>query len=407
MRMRLLLLSWTACAATFACGDSPGTYSVGKEPSDRGGKGRRDAGASARPDEPPSDGSIDGRDAMASASSDASPPVAHDAGGLPEDDGPVLVEADRGGEVVDRTGVAVLRIDAGAIASDTEITIRSASGASWHEPGWAFEILPTSLIFDPPAELRIDVSGLEWPAPWLAPEYERQNPALPTRWSSDAEATVSGGVLTVPITHGGVYGLNWEALGLPDDCSVKPATFVACGGALEGDWKLEGLCYDTLWAIAYEVPRSDAPQRVPGCEVTPTGKLPAGTMFDARAEGVDEWPLTGTLEVTANNWKRSQADAVIPLLTGYTPQCGATEPSCEGVSMGIFYMSPNRCPGVEFCECVFVPPSSLPAVEGALTVEVNQFKLDDGAATPYCVDGNRLRVLESTPDGPAVTVYRR
>ncbi len=46
-------------------------------------------------------------------------------------------------------------------------------------------------------------------------------------------------------------------------------------------------------------------------------------------------------------------------------------------------------------------------MDEALTLTADSLRPGTLAATPYCVDGERLRVLESTADGPALMVYRR
>ena len=172
-----------------------------------------------------------------------------------EDAVTVSVSAEKGGEV--KLGDAALKIPAGALAEDLEVTLEAKKPAKTLPDqdslsGLAYDFGPDGTTFEKPVELTLplaakpgdgEVAVISW--------YDAENDA----WQ-DLTASVDGDVISAEVEHFTVFMVRFKGVASGAfDCGFTP-----CGAeGLAGSWKMAGACIDTG--------KQDNPfAEVPGCE---------------------------------------------------------------------------------------------------------------------------------------------
>jgi hypothetical protein len=309
------------------------------------------------------------------------------------------VDAELGATLSIGSGFATLQIPADALTASQPITLRRLVPNEFQFPeGMVFEVLPHDVTFDPPATLRIDTSENPSPLPWLVPRIRGGDDS-----SLERHTLQDGDVAFVDIAEGGVFEIGWLARGLPEACAVRPMNFSACGGALEGDWQFEGLCYpDPAPIIIYETPHYEELTACSHASPVPSDSpWPLAVTVDPNYQ----WPMEGTLQIADGQFKESAASALIPLVSEIDRSCFSSTDTCTQIAEG-FLARWLTCEGDSRCTCQAFPPTDLPAVDAAFTVDTNALSVDGQPSREFCVDGEYLRIMERG-NVDRVRVYRR
>ncbi len=155
----------------------------------------------------------------------------------------VRVSAATGGMVADKDGKASLAIPAGALAADTDITLKVAP-AEKGSAGPVYDFGPDGLQFLKPATLTLKGDGVTVPDGKTAAVAIFEGGAF-KKVEGSAFAT---GVATAPIMHFTKYTIivvdGVLVLQPPANCAEASATFKACGGSPVGTWKVKDFCID-------------------------------------------------------------------------------------------------------------------------------------------------------------------
>jgi hypothetical protein len=231
-----------------------------------------------------------------------------------EDSVTVAISARDGGEV--KLGAASLKIPAGALAEDLEVTLAAKKPASTLPEqgslsGLSYDFGPDGTTFEKPVELMLPLTaspgeGEQAVISWYD-ETKRE-------WQ-DLPATVSGDAISAEVSHFTLFVVRFKGVASGAfDCG-----FEACGSdGLEGTWTLAGACFDSG--------KNDNPfVDVPGCDdaVFDIGVDAEGEVtFDAGTYDY-HWTLTGLVSIDLS---ATCLDAV-----GMGQACAAFKPD-DGVS---------------------------------------------------------------------------
>jgi hypothetical protein len=300
--------------------------------------------------------------------------------------------AREGGQLALPEHGGVLHVPVGALPLESCMSLIAERASRRGIPS-QFRIEPEGIVFDPPAVFELDFGGFRALAPWLVPS--------PVLDEHIGPSEIEGNTLRFDVYRTGELPIWVETADTPDGCAIKPKHFRACGGALEGRWQLEGLCYDDLRTIAYEGPADEPPR----CAAERAARPPDDVFVHTLVDGVDQWAMTAKLVVRGDRFERTVAKPLITLKTKHLAAC-YTPRTCEAVSR-LLFSHPNGCTGTTTCECRFAVPTSLPAIEARLTVEGSRLRIEGRAAADYCVGDDRLRVRHELHGEPVVEVYRR
>jgi hypothetical protein len=155
----------------------------------------------------------------------------------------VRVSAATGGTVADKDDKASLAIPAGALAADTDITLKVAPAENG-SAGPVYDFGPDGLQFLKPATLTLKGDGVTVPDGKTAAVAIFEGGAFKKVEGS----AFAAGVATAPIMHFTKYTIivvdGVLVLQPPANCVEAFATFKACGGSPVGAWKVKDFCID-------------------------------------------------------------------------------------------------------------------------------------------------------------------
>src|SRR6185436_10322184 len=103
------------------------------------------------------------------------------------------------------------------------------------------------------------------------------------------------------------------------------------------------------------------------------------------------------------------ATAVIPLHVTFDLTCKYSPANnCTDLGPAVdFGKHDVTCSGsATSCECTYVAPSSLPAIDAMVTTDATTLSIGSDPAKPYCVKGSRMQVLEDAGGNAYVAEYR-
>lgn len=286
-------------------------------------------------------------------------------------------------EICTESGIACLTIFEGALEADAAVTLRQVEGGRTDLEAWGFLIEPAGLTFEPNARLRIDVSTLAPPAPYLNFSMAGTTSDDRTAWRFRGWPDDDGWLVVPNVSSSGMSTLGWAAVGVRSGCPSTPSTFTACGGDLIGTWILEGFCYETVQTILYD---NWNPERQ------------CTAIYDRTAE----WALEGELQVTTDTFTRTEATAIVPLRVHFDLGCSTFTGDCidfaAEIGEGAF-----TCTGDLTCDCEYAPPVSTPELQASYTTSASALSLNGGPPMPYCARDGMLHIVENDH----VVVYRK
>lgn len=291
----------------------------------------------------------------------------------------IMVKAAEGGVITAGNRVA-LAIPPGALAEDTEITLKILPPTD-ATLGDVFDFGPDGLEFAIPAVLGLRVDPAVAEGKELAVGLEENG-----RFVALAGSTYANEVVSAPIEHFSRFAIIAQNAGGGGggSCNQQVADFAPCGGAIEGTWTVESVCLHP-----FEVDSE--------C---------AGFQVEMRYVLVDEQAFTfqdGQVS-TSGGRARLESESHFPV-------------SCtEGVTCSEL-SSPwtGTCEGSEECSCLIVHESEQEATAGTYTIDGSRVTLvsDDGDETEYeyCVQGDKLFLNFVDPEDEGfstlVTLERR
>jgi hypothetical protein len=303
----------------------------------------------------------------------------------------LMIKAAEGGEV--SVGVAALTIPKGALAADTEISVKVESKKGRPDEEHVlldvYDFGPDGTTFSQPVTLAFDVSKVNMPeggTPMIAWQNGDKWETLPT--------VIANGKATAPTTHFTPFTLVFV---LNDDGEVVQAggqcgdDFDACGGNIVGTWTYTGACLtlppgalggtdsgDNPFAACSEQPHADFT-----IDVTGTATFGADGSFN-----VDQTVTSGGGFYVP----QSCLDELMPGLT-----CDALEAPVSEDGKGCLLSDDG---------------DSMPQMDmetGTYTTEGSTLKVmsegdteEDDSVTTYCVQGDKLTVHFANADGTVV-----
>lgn len=297
-----------------------------------------------------------------------------------EDTVTVSISAKNGGEV--KLGDAALKIPAGALSKDTDVTLEAKTPAKSLPDqdslqGMTYDFGPDGTTFEKPVELTLpldaepgddQVAVISW--------YDEESKT----WK-DLTATVKDGVVVAEVEHFTLFVVRFKGVESGAfDCGFEP-----CGAdGLEGTWSMAGACIDTGEA-------QDNPfQEIPECK---------DSTFDV---GVDaEGEVTFTADTFDYNWK-----FVGQVTLTLSEECTAT-------------VSPTGCENFKFNEgvvcttigarCQCTGPAGDPEEQsgtGTYTVDGDEITFvnddeddtDPPTAQKICVKGDQAKLQQTSTE---------
>ena len=155
----------------------------------------------------------------------------------------VRITAAQGGTVADKSGKVSLAIPAGALAEDTDISLKVGAQANG-SAGDVYDFGPDGLKFLKPATLTLKGDGITVPADKTAAIGLLEG----TTFTKVEGSTFANGVATAPVMHFTKYAIiligNDVVLQPPSSCTDAAAKFTNCGGDPTGTWKFSDYCID-------------------------------------------------------------------------------------------------------------------------------------------------------------------
>jgi hypothetical protein len=303
------------------------------------------------------------------------------------------ISAAQGGTLCLPSGRACLKFAPGALAKDEIVTFRRVP-SPYEVPDWGLRIEPETLVFKIAPELRIDVTTIPVPVPYVTHVvngYAPDSPPPTFRWNGSGSTRREDQWLVVAVPQPGFCAVEFDAVRVPNGCALRPGGFTPCGGNLEGHWQLEGLCYAKSYTIMYETWQYTDP-----CPV--------------RHSGTDSWAMDADLQITGSHMQQSKAQAIVPLRTRFDLTCRwETAHDCAELASNIHWGAEDVwCSGSSTsCDCRYVPPTDLPAIDTDITTNTSTLQIGAAPAEPYCVEGSRLRILKNANADPYVIQFVR
>ena len=295
-------------------------------------------------------------------------------------------------------GEAKLKVPAGALESDTELTVKVVSSkdlpATKDIAVDVYEFGPEGLNFKAPAELEFDVAKVS------VPKDKRIDVAVLDKESNTWMAIPptpdpKPGKLSAKIAHFSLYTVifspNHNGPGpMPGQCG---ADFVPCGGDLLGDWSFKSGCIT-------------APPQSLGVQF-PAQSFEACTMKPGAAVGIN---VTGTASFASDGaFSVNQMVTLNPSIQ-IANTCLAEITAAEGMPVTCADLAGTTMGDI----CVSpLPPETRPQMStGTYTVNGSELQqMEDGQAAPadqvtsYCVAGNTLTIRIERPSEQRVDVY--
>ena len=158
------------------------------------------------------------------------------------------VSAQSGGTVALASGVASITIPAGALTTDTEISITTTDNAGAADEArlasFIFDFGPEGTTFSSPVTISLKAGA-------SAPSGKKAVLAVLNgdTWEEISGSSVSGDVVSAPVSHFSRYVVYFTDSGdvIIDNESAlcKELTFSACGGDPSGSWVVEDYCIET------------------------------------------------------------------------------------------------------------------------------------------------------------------
>lgn len=312
-------------------------------------------------------GACGGDDPAPAGSSNAGGSAGSTGGGGQSAAGTTKVTAASGGTVTDPAGKASLAIPAGALASDTDITL--VVGPS--EAGTAGEVLtfgPDGTTFAQPATLTIKAIATGLPAGKTYAIGVFEGGA----WQEVKGSSFDGSVVKGPIAHFSKYSIvlvDGSVVVTPEgNCTEALATFAPCGGDLLGTWSFTDVCIQG--AVADDPFKGTCPSAVITAELEKNGELSFdGTNF-ALAAGTSVITTKASFPTSCLGNGKTCAQAEADLLKD-----GASSGSCVDTA------------GTCNCNTKKVQQDDAKTVPYAISG--NTFTHED-KVTNYCVKGSQL-----------------
>jgi hypothetical protein len=294
------------------------------------------------------------------------------------------VTAAEGGTIATASGTASLTIPAGALATDTEITL-AVEAASGTETS-VYNFGPDGTTFATPVDLSIKYDG--------TPGDDKEAVLAwynGTEWEEVPGSTVAGDMVTGKISHFSKFSiiLVGKDVVVVSECKSVAEEFSACGGDVEGTWKFKDVCMDD----------------------TVIGSNPfESTCPTATVEVEVEWDATITFNADNTytqvmNSQSMTATYNVPV-SCLTPHGGAAV--CVSGEEGIFGEEATCAVESDICVCHSsnVSTSDDPNQSGTYAVEGNKLSINeaDGGgpdeAMNYCRTGNLVvvEVIEEDTD---------
>ena len=299
-------------------------------------------------------------------------------GGQTGDTVTVRVSAATGGSVSDKDGKAKLDIPAGALAQDTDITLKltEKSGAAVIEVA---DFGPDGLQFLKPATLEFKADATLAPAgKSLAVAIEEGG-----TFKAVAGSTYANGVAKAPVEHFTKFTVivvdGVATLVDPASCQDARAKFVPCGGDPKGTWSFADFCPD--------------PAAFAGSDPT-GGKCPQYTIT---AEFIDTRDVT----IDATTVTVAAGPQTVKLMSDFPASCfqpdGGTAPSCESFSKDD---APCTDKGGGQCHCEQTKVEQEEGSSNPWTATGNTFT-SGGDTGEYCVSGDVLYYKSTSQTGGA------
>lgn len=357
MRLNSLLFAVVLASAFTACGgdddDGPSDAASGKGGS-AGTSGKGGSGGSSQAGE--TNGGEGGETATAPSSASKK------------------ISADDGGEV--ELGDAALSIPAGALASDTTVTVEAAPPSddlpdASTLKGLLYDFGPDGTTFETPVALTLPSVGKpgadeEAVIAWLDEDKGE--------WQDLATTVNDDGTLTAEITHFTTFVVRFNGVE-QSDCG-----FSACGGDVVGTWKVTGLCAKAEMALE---------------ELCPT----AVATFDVQVSGSATFESDGTrstdFTTKVDISYTLDADCLDAATGGNVPA------SCDDLSKPAQPdddKGPTTCTGdpSEACTCVEEGIEKTEHKSGQYTIDGSKMTTiddDDGSeeVLDFCVEGGEGR----------------
>jgi hypothetical protein len=178
-----------------------------------------------------------------------------------------MITADEGGEV--KAGEAALKIPAGALGEDTEITVKTVDLDDVPTPddlaSDPYDFGPDGTTFEKPVELTLEFAGsapkgMEATIAWLDGD----------KWVALEDSEVSGGKVVATTTHFTTFAVVWVSVkgggGEQAAGQCGGDDEVSCGGALVGTWAFDATCV-TLPPDLFKDPSNEALSNCAGIKV--------------------------------------------------------------------------------------------------------------------------------------------
>jgi hypothetical protein len=285
-----------------------------------------------------------------------------------------LVTVAAGGEVAVEGAGVKLSIPGGALAADTMITAEVISKFALTDAAMlannVVEFGPDGLEFAQPVTLELELGSAQIPsgAKVSLAWFDESSHA----WIDLPGSKVEGGKVSAETTHFTIFAIRFEVASNGDVVQTGGAckdSFTACGGAIEGTWKIESGCADVGDLLGNAGSQCQGASFSLGIDVTGDITFSGGR-------------ITGTMNTT------TEMTQVMPksCIGGSCPQSQA-----GGVS---FKDEGATCRGTQI-------ETEANTIQEAYRVEGAQFIVDADSdeTTEFCVTGNRLVVNTTTSEG--------
>ncbi|MFO0675967.1 MAG: hypothetical protein U0169_05500 [Polyangiaceae bacterium] len=318
--------------------------------------------------------------AFASGCSSTSGSVTSADGGATSAPVTTRITAAAGGTVSAPGGKATLAIPAGALPADVDITL-ALSAASNGSVSEVFEFGPSGTTFSTPATLAIQL-----PAGATAPAGKSYALAVEESgaWKAIAGSSAQGGFVTGPVAHFSKFSVilvDGQAVAV-SGCADVVTNFVACGGDVVGTWAWDDFCFrnQTLGSDPFQ------------------GKCP-----EAKLEA--EFVREGDVVITATTVTVGAVKQTIGV-SGTVPVSCLNGATCDAFGKGVYKSQDAGVQGsctTTGATCTCSGPTEIKS-EAAGQPETyklsgNTFTVGDGAATEYCVKGDKLYVSDKSDKG--------
>ncbi len=299
------------------------------------------------------------------------------------------ISAATGGTLRTDTGSASLVVPAGALASDTDLTL-AVEAASGTEAS-VYKFGPDGTTFLVPVDLSIKYDGTPG---------DKKKAVLAwfngTAWEEVPGSSVKDGFVKGPVSHFSKFSiiLVGDDVVLVSECADVATGFKPCGGAVEGTWRFKDICMDQ--SVIGQNPFADK---------CPTARVDVEINWDA----VVTFGTDGTYSLT-NNGQTMSATYTIPT------SCLVQISSAKGCVAGLVGDSSTCSVDGSNCVCLSsqTDPNENPNESGTFSVQGNSLvmtKTGSSAGDPayYCRSGNQtvVEVLSTSTDSNGQPVQRK